>query len=156
MTVLTAYVSFQALFPLRHFLYPGDVLWNEEGMRFAWKVMLREKHGSVTYHVRFADGRTLQVSPRHYLSSRQEREMSAQPDLMLQLAHRIADDFSARAGAPVQVRAETLVSLNGRVPAPLIDPDVDVAQIDDGVLPGSWILPAPTTPPRHVRALAKR
>ena len=33
----------QIILPLRHFAYPGNVRWNDEGYRFAWRVMLTEK-----------------------------------------------------------------------------------------------------------------
>src|SRR5690606_12439915 len=109
------YCTWQVLMPLRFLAYGGDVRWHEQGMRFSWRVMVREKNGSVTFHVR--DPRTereFTVAPRAYLTRLQEREMSGQPDLILQLAHRISDDFSKRLGGPVEVRAEALVSLNGR------------------------------------------
>jgi len=145
---LIAHVIVQVALPLRHRLLPGDVLWNEDGMRWSWQVLVREKHGAVTFIVRWPDGRRLEVPPRHYLTPRQEREMATQPDLILQLAHRIAADH----GGDVTVHAETHVSLNGRPPAPLIDPDVDLARLtDDG--PRTWVLPAPTTAPIHLRAI---
>ena len=31
--------------------YGGNVLWHEQGMRFSWRVMVREKNGSVTFVV---------------------------------------------------------------------------------------------------------
>ena len=40
--------------------------------------------------------------------------MSGQPDLILQLAHHIRDDFERRGQGPVEVRVDALVSLNGR------------------------------------------
>ena len=153
------FLGFQLLFPLRHLVYPGDVLWNEQGMRFAWKVMVREKHGSVTYRVRFpATGKTLLVSPRRYLTARQEREMAGQPDLILQLAHRIARDFEARGHRGVEVRADALVSLNGRPARPMIDPTVDLAQVPDDLSAADWITAAPDEPPILLErtALARR
>ena len=42
------YGIFQIAFPLRTHLYGGNVLWHEQGMRFSWRVMAREKNGSVT------------------------------------------------------------------------------------------------------------
>lgn len=142
-----AYVMFQVLFPLRSRLYGGNVAWHEQGMRFAWKVMVREKNGTVTYHLEDEQtGRRWFVRPRRYLDARQEREFSTQPDLILQLAHRIRDDESAL-GRDVKVRAEVLVSLNGRPPALLLDPARNLAVIDDGVGRATWILPAPDTPP---------
>jgi hypothetical protein len=146
--VLAGYAAVQILVPLRHYAYPGDVSWNEEGMRFSWKVMLREKHGSITYYVRIpATGKELQVTPRQYLDARQEREMAGQPDLILQLAHHIADDFRARGLGDVEVRAQAVVSLNGRPAVPMIDSSRDLARISDGLARKDWILPEPDTLP---------
>lgn len=153
LAAMVAYAGVQVLMPLRHFLYPGDVVWNEEGMRWSWKVMLREKHGSVTYYVRTpGSDKELQVLPRRYLDSRQEREMAAQPDLILQLAHHIVRDFRARGHGDVEVRVEALVSLNGRPAQPMIDPEVDLSRVTDGLAPKTWVLPEPQEPPVQLRA----
>ena len=156
---LGLYAALQVALPLRTHLYGGNVLWHEQGMRFSWRVMLRDKHGSISYRVRLPGGREIRVPPRRYLTSEQEREMSGQPDLILQLAHHIAEDFAARGMSDVEVRVDALVSLNGRIPAPLIDPQVDLAKIQDGVGRADWILPAPREAPpmllSHSTALRK-
>jgi vitamin K-dependent gamma-carboxylase len=148
--VIAFHVALQVALPLRHWLYPGALLWNEDGMRFAWQVMVREKHGAITFRVRFPHGRQIDVPPRHYLTWRQEREMSGQPDLVLQLAHRIAADMRARGHGQVAVHVDALVSLNGRRPALMIDPTVDLAAVRD-VGSRVWVLPAPAGPPIHLR-----
>ena len=136
------------LLPLRHLLYPGDVIWNEEGMRWSWKVMLREKSGSVTFRVRDpASGREWQVSPSQYLNRRQANEMAGQPDLILQLARHIGRQFEGRGVAGAEVRVDAWVSLNGRAPARLIDPDVDLMRVEYGLARATWILPEPQEPP---------
>ena len=148
-----AYCALQLLLPLRAFLYGGDVLWHEQGMRFSWRVMVREKNASVTYLVENPrTGRVIEVPPRLYLDGRQQRELGTQPDLVLQLAHKIAADYAQKEGGPVRVRADVLVSLNGRRAARLIDPDVDLATVEDGLAPKAWILPAPTTRPPYLHA----
>ncbi len=142
------YALVQVGLPLRHLAYPGDVLWGEQGMRFSWRVMVREKDGAVTYRVRqVSTGREWLASPHDYLTWRQVHEMSGQPDLILQLAQHIARDFERRGKGPVEVRVDATASLNGRAPARLIDPDVDLTKIDDGIGVARWILPAPETPP---------
>ncbi|MFT3817279.1 MAG: HTTM domain-containing protein [Rubrivivax sp.] len=141
------FCAFQFLLPTRHWLYPGTVLWHEQGMRFSWRVMLREKSGSLDYRVVAADGTKVLVSPYRYLTKQQYREMAAQPDLILQLAHWIRDDFNAQGMGPVRVYADSLVSLNARPAARMIDPEVDLARIGDGVSRASWVLPGPTEPP---------
>lgn len=146
--VAAAYCLLQVLLPLRHRLYGGDVLWHEQGMRFSWKVMLREKNGSVLYIVHSpSTGKTWQVNPKRYLTALQAREMSAQPDLILQMGKHIAREFQARGYPDVEVKVEAWVSLNGRPGAPLIDPNVNLVNIPDGLAPAPWILPAPKTPP---------
>jgi hypothetical protein len=40
---LAAYFAFQAVWPLRHHLYPGDAGWTGEGDLFAWRMMLYSK-----------------------------------------------------------------------------------------------------------------
>lgn len=142
---LAAYVAFQVVVPLRHFAYPGDVLWNEQGMRYAWKVLVREKNGSLTYYVRERrTGRKYQVSAYDYLTWRQVSEMAGQPDLILQLAHLVARDLEQKGRGPVEVYADALVSLNGRRAQRLLDPTVDLSSVTNGLGSADWILPGPT------------
>lgn len=146
------YALVQVLLPLRAFAYGGNVLWHEQGMRFSWRVMVRAKGGSTTFFVKNPrTGKLYLVSPRAYLTPYQENEMASQPDLVLQLAKRIAEDYSLREGGPVEVRAEVLASLNARPGALLIDPEVDLSKVEDGLADASWILPAPTEPPPPIR-----
>lgn len=152
LTLLALFAATQVLVPLRGHLYGGDVLWHEQGMRLSWRVMVREKNGAITYRVRRrndprgADAHEWLVNPRRYLEWRQLKEMSGQPDLILQLAHHIAEDYRRR-GLDVEVRVDALVSLNGRPARRLIDPDRDLTRIRDGLARADWILPAPTEPP---------
>ncbi len=154
-TLAALYCAFQFAWPLRTYLYGGNVLWHEQGMRFSWRVMLREKNGSVTYLVTNPQtNRTREVNPRRYLNSRQERDYSTQPDLILQIAQWIAHDFESREGVRPVVRAHALVSLNGRPGQWLIDPNADLARVEDGMGKASWILPAPNGSPVHLEARA--
>jgi vitamin K-dependent gamma-carboxylase len=145
------FVALQVLVPLRHFAYPGDVLWNEQGMRWAWKVMVREKNGDLSYRVVDESGRTRVELPRRYLRDYQEREMATQPDLILQLAHHIAAKHR-KAGREVSIYADAWVSLNGRAPHQLVDPSVDLTTVSDGLGRADWVLPAPDGPPPHLEA----
>jgi hypothetical protein len=148
------YCALQALWPLRCFAYGGNVRWHEQGMRFSWRVMVREKNGSVNIRVREPrSGRVWYVSPHAYLTRQQEREMAGQPDLVLQLAHHVHDDYARRGYGDVEVRADALVSLNGRRMQRMIDPEVDLAQVPDGLGKADWILPAPAEPPPQLKPL---
>ena len=152
-----AWLVVQVAMPLRTHLYGGNVLWHEQGMRFSWRVMVREKNGVVAFRVEDpATGKISEVNPSKYLDEHHAREMAGQPDLILQLARRIARDAEANGHPGVKVRADAWVSLNGRPKARFIDPTVDLAHVSDGLGRFDWVLPAPTTAPIHLRALADR
>jgi hypothetical protein len=154
LSLALGYCAVELFVPLRFLAYGGNVRWHEQGMRFSWRVMVREKNGSVTFVVKSKrTGRTWHVSPHRYLTHVQEREMAGQPDLILALAHHVRDDFERRGKGPVEVRVEALVSLNGRKLAPLIDPSVDLATVTDGLGLARWVLPAPSDPPPHFKAI---
>lgn len=152
LAVMAGYCAVQLVLPFRYLVYGGNVLWHEQGMRYSWRVMLRAKGGQTTFVVRQREtGRIWHVGARQYLTGLQESEMSSQPDLILQLAHHIRDDFARRGLGPVEVRADSTVALNGRRSARFVDPNVDLALIDDGVGPARFVLPAPSIPPPHTR-----
>ena len=152
LTAGALYCLVQLALPLRYLGYGGNVLWHEQGMRFSWRVMVRAKGGNTSFVVRQPQtGRVWHVSPRAYLTALQESEMSSQPDLILQLAHHVRDDFERRGLGPVEVRVDSRVSLNGRRSAPFVDPSVDLVTVRDGLGRAAWVLPAPTQPPKHTR-----
>lgn len=127
----------QLLLPLRHWLYPGDVNWTEEGGRFAWRVMIVEKTGQATFTVRDkATGAESVVFPLDYLTDLQEKQMVFQPDMIVQFAHYLAEQFPG----DVEVRARVYVSWNGRPSRLLVDPTVDLLTTSAGPRAKPWIL----------------
>lgn len=126
--------------PLRHFLYPGDVNWTEEGHRFSWHMMLREKTGDVEFvATQLATGATFPVDPHAYLTSSRIAAMKPRPDMILQFCHWVADDLSRTMG-PVEIRVRASLSLNGRPEQLLIDPDVNLAEQPRNLWPAPWIV----------------
>ncbi|MFP5501587.1 MAG: HTTM domain-containing protein [Candidatus Sericytochromatia bacterium] len=137
---LAAFMGIQAVVPLRHVLYPGPVMWTEEGHRFAWRMMARHKTGTARFYVKLADGSgTWWVDPADYLTSSQVHRLCTFPDMVLQFGHGLAEDFRRRGYGRVEVRAEVLTSVNGRPPMPLVDPRVDLAARPRGLGPSDWI-----------------
>jgi hypothetical protein len=119
----------QIVIPLRYLAYPGDVNWNEQGFRFAWRVMLTEKTGLVEYRVvDTKNERDWLVSPRHELSPMQYKMMSTQPDMIEDYARHIATRYSNQ-GLNVEVYADSWVSWNGRPTRPAVDPLRELGQL---------------------------
>lgn len=141
------YAACQVLLPLRSALYPGNTLWTEEGFRFAWKVMLIEKVGTLELTVLDKAGRRYVVPARQYLTPFQVRMAATQPDMIVELAHAVARDFQARGHGPVRVYADAQVSFNGRMHHRLLDPRCDLASVNDSMKPKAFIEPAPSEPP---------
>ena len=140
LAALAIYAAVQLLVPLRAHLYRGNGMWHEQGYRFSWNVMRMEKMGSAEFAVvDRATGVRKLVRVRDHLSAWQEKAMATQPDLILAFAHQLARSE----GRDVAVYADVFVVLNGRPAARLIDPNVDLARVRDGLGPKAWVLPAP-------------
>src|ERR1044072_3111076 len=144
--LLAAYLAVQVILPLRHYLYPGNVSWTEEGHNFAWHMKLRTKTGEAVFTVTHPQsGQTWTIKPDEYLKSHQVMKMITKPDLILHFAHYLAELKRREGYENVEVRARAMVSLTGREPQLLIDPNVDLTKEEVGLLPAPWILPL-TTP----------
>lgn len=138
---LAVWMAVQVALPLRHWLYPGEVNWTEEGHTFAWHMKLRNKRADAKFFLRYPDGRQREVDPRELLTRRQYRKMSTRPDLILQFAHELARREAANGQPGVEVRARVRASLNGRRKTLLVDPSVDLSRQPWSLRPSPWIVP---------------
>jgi len=142
LTCVGLYVAFQLLFPLRCLLYPGRAIWTEEGHHYAWHMMLREKDVGIRFYVR--DPNSSQggvVDVRSFLSSRQLSRMAKDSDMILTFVHFLRDHFEAHGKGRLQIRVLALVSLNGRKPQLMLDPNIDYASVPRYWGPQPWIIP---------------
>jgi hypothetical protein len=105
--------------------------------------MLVEKAGQATFTVRDPQtGRQSEVNNSGFLTAYQEKQMAIQPDLILQYAHHLAEVYQRQYRIPnPEVTVDCFVAINGRSSRRLIDPDLNLADIEDSLLPKSWILP---------------
>lgn len=139
---IVGFFTFQVLFPLRHWLYPGNDHWSNEGFRFAWKVMVVEKTGDTTFHLTDPDtGQNWTVYPDDYLTIWQVKQMAFQPDMILEFAHHLAQQFRSQGYPHIEVRVTAYSSLNGRSSRLLIDPTANLVTYSPSLAPQTWILP---------------
>jgi hypothetical protein len=135
------YCSVQLALPLRHWLYPGDPSWTEEGHTLAWHMRLREKDGTIAFFASDPDtGTSWQLTVADFLSERQYDQMKDNPQMILRFAHYLADtlrDEHPRA----QIHVRSMMSLNNRTPQLLIDPTADLVRERVDLLASDWILP---------------
>jgi vitamin K-dependent gamma-carboxylase len=129
---LGLYVAVQLFMPLRHWLYPGNVSWTEEGHRFAWHMKLRDKEAEARFFATDgASGERGEIDPLQYLTDWQYDEMASRPDMIVQFARHLERDARENLGArDVKVTAEVEASLNGRHYQRLIDPHADLSEVE--------------------------
>jgi len=141
--LLSMWVAVQVLVPLRHFAIPGNVEWTEEGLKFSWHMLLRDKTSYGYFMITDpGTGDEWYVDPGDYLTSWQQRKMSSNPDMIAEFAYYLEDQIRAEGHEDVEIRARFFASLNGREPQMLIDPEVDLTEVLYPWLGhADWILP---------------
>lgn len=144
-SLLALFVAVQVLLPLRHFAYPGNVSWTEEGHRFAWHMKLRSAEGLASFRITTQDGQVTQLDPADYvgefLTERQAQKMAYQPDMILQFANALEDNAASSGHEDVEVRAGVIKSLNGRESQRLLAPEADLTEQTRSLAPADWIIP---------------
>ena len=136
------FLMVQVMLPLRHFMYPGELFWHERGYRFSWRVMLMEKAGAAFFYVQ-GDGmpRPMEVRNSDFLTAQQEKMMATQPDMIVQYARFLKEEYQRRGIENPRITARTRVTLNGRPGRLFVDPHVDLASVKAGPDCVNWIIP---------------
>ena len=140
--VMGVFFFFQLLMPFRYIAYPGKLFWTEQGFRFSWRVMLMEKAGTSFFYVEDKmSGKKIEISNCDYLTPMQEKMMSTQPDMMLQYAGIIKNDFEKKGMKNIAIKVDAFVTLNGGGSRRFIDSSVDLSSVKDDFKNKTWILP---------------
>ena len=149
--IYVLFFTLQLLLPFRFLLYPGKLFWNEQGYRFSWRVMLIEKAGYAQFYVHEPKkDRKMLINNKDYLTPQQEKMMATQPDMILQYAHFLRDEFTDSLivesnGEKIQlnkpkITADVRVSLFNKGSKVFVDPNVNLSNINRGFKHKDWIL----------------
>ena len=144
LALVLIFVIVQLAVPLRHFAYPGNVSWTEEGQNFSWHMLLNDKYSPemLILVTNPSTGKTLSVDPLDHLTERQLRSMDGRPDMILTYIHYVAEEIIKQEGfEDVEIRVKIITSINFREPQLLIDPTVNLAAEPQTLLPKYWIMP---------------
>ena len=147
------YFVIQLILPFRYILYPGKLFWTEQGYRFSWRVMLIEKAGYSQFYVHEDKrDRKLLIDNKTFLTDQQIKMMSTQPDMILQYAHFLSEEFKdstfiesngeiIKLSSNPKITADIKVSLFNEGSRPFIDQNINLAAQSRGFQHKSWILP---------------
>ena len=139
-SIILVCLLLQLLIPWRYLLYPGELFWNEQGYRFSWRVMLMEKKGSSIFKI--VNSKTnsfFYVNNDDFLTPVQEKQMSFQPDMILEYGHYLGNHFKSQGHQNIAVFVESYVSLNGRLSQQFIDPSINLMELKDTFKHKHWI-----------------
>lgn len=140
--VVSVFFIIQFLFPFRYSLYPGELFWNEQGYRFSWRVMLMEKKGYTTFKVvNKENDNSFYIMNNSFLTEFQERQMSFQPDFIIEYAHFLGNYYKNLGLNNIEIYADSYVALNGRISRRFIDPEIDLLKQKRGFKNKDWIIP---------------
>ncbi len=140
--LISIFFLIQIALPFRYLAYSGDLFWTEQGYRFSWRVMLMEKAGYAIFKVKNPDnGREWEVNNYDFLTANQEKMMSTQADMILQFAHYLENYYQQNGIKNPIISVKSYVSLNGTSSQLMIDPSIDLTQVEESFAPKSWILP---------------
>lgn len=134
--------TIQVLLPFRYLLYDGNLFWTEQGYRFSWRVMLMEKAGTAFFYVREKHtGKEIEISNGDYLTPMQEKMMATQPDMLINYAHFLKEEYQKKGMDDPEIVVESYVTLNGKASCLIVDKTTDLSAEEDNFKPKIWIIP---------------
>lgn len=141
-TVLSLFFVVQLAVPFRYTLYPGELFWTEEGYRFSWRVMLMEKTGYANFKIVDPEtGQQFYIDNSRFLTPFQEKQMSTQPDFILEYAQLLEKHFEQQGIQDPEIYVDSYVALNGRGSQPFVNPETDLTSIDHSQYRQTWLMP---------------
>ena len=139
--VVGVFMIVQLLLPWRYIMYPKELFWTEQGYRFSWRVMLMEKAGYAQFTIKNTQtGTEFAIDNSDFLTPFQEKQMSTQPDFILEYAHYLGNHYRSKGHQNVAVHVESYVALNGRLSQPFINPEINLLEVEDTFTHKDWIL----------------
>ena len=140
---VAAYLLIQILIPFRHWLYPGDANWTEEGHYFSWHMKLRDKKGKLKIYVTDPKNQsTIEYDAHQDLNRLQGGKMVQRPQFIYQYVQYLKEKMIKQGIEHPIIRVDAWVSLNGRPYQRIIAPEVNLAEAPTGLFShDDWIVP---------------
>ena len=106
--------------------------------------MLVEKRGHTDFRIINSDGnQEFYVNNEDFLTPFQEKQMSFQPDFIVEFAQFLGDYYTEKGMNNVEVYVDAFATLNGRKSERLINPKINLYGIKNSILHKDWINPYP-------------
>lgn len=138
-SIFIPFLFIQLLFPLRHYLIDGDVLWTEEGHRLSWRMMLRERSGYIIIKIKdVVTGKEVVYDYHKNLTQKQINNLATKPDFIWQYCQRIKKEYKNQ---QISIFIDCKNSINRGDYKTLIDPKQDFVTAEwDYFWHNKWIV----------------
>jgi vitamin K-dependent gamma-carboxylase len=125
------WMAVQMIYPLWHYVIPGNASWTEEGHSFSWRMMLRSKQGKLAFFAHHPETQhRIPLEIDSLVTYWQLRDLNMEPYMMSQMAQELQQRLRAQGKTGYEIRAKALTSLNfRREPALLVDSTVDLSTV---------------------------
>lgn len=126
------FVAFQLLFPFRHLLLPGNPEWTGLGTRFAWRMKMetRKVESFKMTSIDRVTGEEWLIDHESFVSTNQLKHIVEDPFCIVQLAKYLNKLGTEKGMTNPIVKADIQVGFNGRATQSMLDPTVDLTQVD--------------------------
>ncbi|MEM7105376.1 MAG: HTTM domain-containing protein [Bacteroidota bacterium] len=126
---LSVFFVFQFIFPLRHYLIPGNVDWTGQGHYMAWRMKSYHKTVSLNFSTYDQSGRLVKDYQNLGLSQEAVNRIGAFPHLVLQLAKEVNRQLTDGDSSPPRLQVDYLVGFNGRPRQAALDNEANIGTI---------------------------
>jgi hypothetical protein len=141
--VLSIFMIFQLLLPLRQHVVKGDILWTDEAHRLSWRMMLRSRGGYTNFIVKNKQTGERSFYPLETVLTTKQKARLNTPDMIWQMSQYIKKEYEAK-GLEVSIFVDSWVSINGRKYSQFVNPEVDFTTVKwDYFKHADWILEKP-------------
>jgi hypothetical protein len=147
--LVTIYLAWQIVFPLRHWAYPGSPEWHGQGAMFAWRMLAADQSEAVRMSVVVpGKGVVGYVKLEEYFTPLQLSRLHITPKAYVRFAHFLREEMERNAGiTDAEIHVEIERRFNERPPQRLFDPALDLARAEYHEFRNAdYILPFDPTP----------
>lgn len=110
---LSSFLLLNILFPLRHHLLEGNVLYTEEAHRMSWRMMLRSKGGSISFTVRNQETKEYEiVDLKEYLNRNQISTLATHPDAVYWFIQKLKKEYHNKGWKDLAINVRARVRVN--------------------------------------------
>jgi vitamin K-dependent gamma-carboxylase len=150
-TFVLIFLLIQAIFPLRHWLYPGNVSWTEEGHNFSWHMKLRSKKSVIRVYLFDPETKKKEIiNIMDDLTPKQASIFKSEPEMIRQYVHFLKEKLEKKGIENPIIKVTALTSLNSRNHQFLIDPKVNMSEVESSPFSSAkWIVPLEDEPPNR-------